>query len=126
MTMEQIGQRRGLRGQRWIDYFARRFRECLDGWPRFMGSRRSGGRLSSRSDPPWHRQPLIWRNMPSGAVSLSGGKGFGRPSITVAVCFEVRAPSDRLVSSAQSDHAMMWAVGSAFERANGDAANFLD
>src|ERR1700749_3870448 len=30
MTMEQIGQRRGLRGQRWIDYFARRFRECLD------------------------------------------------------------------------------------------------
>jgi hypothetical protein len=30
MTMEQVGQRRALRGQRWIDYFARRFRECLD------------------------------------------------------------------------------------------------
>lgn len=30
MTMEQIGQRRGLHGQRWNDYFARRFRECLD------------------------------------------------------------------------------------------------
>jgi hypothetical protein len=30
MTMEQIGKRRGLLGQRWIDYFARRFRECLD------------------------------------------------------------------------------------------------
>jgi hypothetical protein len=30
MTMEQVGQRRELRGQRWIDYFARRFRECLD------------------------------------------------------------------------------------------------
>ena len=30
LTMEQIGQRRGLRGQRWIDYFARRFKECLD------------------------------------------------------------------------------------------------
>lgn len=30
MTMEQIGQRRALHGQRWIDYFARRFRECLD------------------------------------------------------------------------------------------------
>jgi hypothetical protein len=30
LTMEQIGQRRGLRGQRWMDYFARRFRECLD------------------------------------------------------------------------------------------------
>ncbi len=29
MTMEQIGQRRGVRGQRWIDYFARRFRGCL-------------------------------------------------------------------------------------------------
>ena len=30
MTMEQIGQRRGLRTQRWNDYFARQFRECLD------------------------------------------------------------------------------------------------
>jgi hypothetical protein len=30
MTMEQISQRRGLRGQRWLDYFARRLRECLD------------------------------------------------------------------------------------------------
>jgi hypothetical protein len=29
-SMQQIGQRRGVRGQRWIDYFARRFRECLD------------------------------------------------------------------------------------------------
>jgi hypothetical protein len=30
MTMEQISQRRELRGQRWLDYFARRLRECLD------------------------------------------------------------------------------------------------
>jgi hypothetical protein len=30
MTMEQIRQRRGVRGQRWLDYFARRLRECLD------------------------------------------------------------------------------------------------
>ena len=30
MTMEQVGQRRGLLGQRWIDYFARRFKECVD------------------------------------------------------------------------------------------------
>src|SRR4051794_17625024 len=30
LTMEQIGQRRGLRTQRWRDYFARRFYECLD------------------------------------------------------------------------------------------------
>jgi hypothetical protein len=30
MTMEQTAQRRALRGQRWIDYFAKRFRECLD------------------------------------------------------------------------------------------------
>lgn len=30
LTMEQIGQRRGLRGQRWMDYFSRRLRECLD------------------------------------------------------------------------------------------------
>jgi hypothetical protein len=30
LTMEQIGMRRGLRGQRWKDYFSRRFQECLD------------------------------------------------------------------------------------------------
>jgi hypothetical protein len=30
LTMEQIGQRRGLHAQRWMDYLARRFRECLD------------------------------------------------------------------------------------------------
>lgn len=30
MTMEQVGQRRELRSQRWNDYFARRFKECLD------------------------------------------------------------------------------------------------
>ncbi len=30
MTMGQVGQRRGLRTQRWNDYFSRRFRECLD------------------------------------------------------------------------------------------------
>jgi hypothetical protein len=31
MTMEQIGQRRGLCSQRWKDYFSRRFQECLAG-----------------------------------------------------------------------------------------------
>ena len=30
MTMEQVGQRRCLTTQRWKDYFARRFCECLD------------------------------------------------------------------------------------------------
>ncbi|WP_204128643.1 hypothetical protein, partial [Pseudomonas ogarae] len=30
MNMEQVGQRRGLRTQRWQDYFARRLKECLD------------------------------------------------------------------------------------------------
>jgi hypothetical protein len=30
MTVQQIGQRRGLSSQRWIDYFARRLQECLD------------------------------------------------------------------------------------------------
>jgi hypothetical protein len=30
MTMDQVGQRRGLTTQRWRDYFARRFSECLD------------------------------------------------------------------------------------------------
>jgi hypothetical protein len=30
MTMEQVGAQRGLKTQRWKDYFARRFQECLD------------------------------------------------------------------------------------------------
>ena len=30
MTMEQISQQRGVSGQRWQDYLARRLRECLD------------------------------------------------------------------------------------------------
>ena len=30
LNMEQVGQRRGLSSQRWNDYFARRFKECLD------------------------------------------------------------------------------------------------
>jgi hypothetical protein len=30
LTMAQIGEKRGLRTQRWKDYFARRFCECLD------------------------------------------------------------------------------------------------
>jgi hypothetical protein len=30
LTMDQIGQSRAVRTQRWNDYFGRRFRECLD------------------------------------------------------------------------------------------------
>jgi hypothetical protein len=30
MTMDQVGQRRSLTTQRWRDYFARKFAECLD------------------------------------------------------------------------------------------------
>jgi hypothetical protein len=30
LSMEQVGLRRGLRTQRWKDYFSRRFCECLD------------------------------------------------------------------------------------------------
>ena len=30
LSTEQVGQRRGLRSQRWNDFFARRLQECLD------------------------------------------------------------------------------------------------
>lgn len=30
LNMEQVGERRGLSSQRWKEYFARRFQECLD------------------------------------------------------------------------------------------------
>lgn len=45
LTMEQIGQRRGLYSQRWKDYFSRRFQECLDRLALIYGfatERRSG------------------------------------------------------------------------------------
>ena len=48
LTMDEIGQRRAVRTQRWTDYFSRRFRECLDrlaliyGFATEQGTRRSG------------------------------------------------------------------------------------
>ena len=48
-TMEQVGQKRGLRGQRWKDYFARRFQECLDRLALIYGfATAKGARPSSR------------------------------------------------------------------------------
>ena len=47
MNLEQVGQRRGLSSQRWKDYFARRFQECLDRLASIYGfatQRGSGGR----------------------------------------------------------------------------------
>ncbi|WP_377829696.1 hypothetical protein ACFKHW_09245 [Bradyrhizobium lupini] len=50
LTMDEIGQRRAVRTQRWIDYFARRFRECLDrlaviyGFAAETGRQRAGQR----------------------------------------------------------------------------------
>ena len=37
MTMQQVGERRGVSTQRWKDYFARRFQECLDRLALFYG-----------------------------------------------------------------------------------------
>jgi hypothetical protein len=50
LTMEQIGQRRGLRGQRWKDYFARRFQECLDRLAQTYGFASPGG-VPHRASP---------------------------------------------------------------------------
>ena len=49
-TMEQVMARRGQRGQRWIDYFARRFRECLDRLALVYGfaSEKPAGQAASR------------------------------------------------------------------------------
>jgi len=46
MSMEQVGQRRGLSSQRWKDYFSRRFQECLDRLALIYGfaSKPGGGR----------------------------------------------------------------------------------
>jgi hypothetical protein len=47
LTMEKIAERRGLSGQRWMDYLSKRFRECLDRLALIYGfatPRRSGVR----------------------------------------------------------------------------------
>ena len=50
LTMDEIGQRRAVRTQRWNDYFSRRFRECLDrlaliyGFATETGTQRAGQR----------------------------------------------------------------------------------
>ncbi|CAL79018.1 conserved hypothetical protein [Bradyrhizobium sp. ORS 278] len=48
LTMEQVGQKRGLASQRWNDYFARRFKECLDRLAVVYGF--STGRVASHDD----------------------------------------------------------------------------
>jgi hypothetical protein len=35
--MQQVGERRGFTTQRWKDYLARRFQECLDRLAQFYG-----------------------------------------------------------------------------------------
>jgi hypothetical protein len=48
MTMEQVGQRRDLRSQRWNDYFSRRFRECLDRLAQIYGFAAAGRKHSNQ------------------------------------------------------------------------------
>ena len=52
LTMEQIGQRRGLRGQRWMDYFAKRFRECLDRLALIYGFSTSNEKAAGKNQRP--------------------------------------------------------------------------
>jgi hypothetical protein len=50
MTMDQVGQRRCLQSQRWKDYFARRFQECLDRLALLYG-------FATEKTPPPDRAP---------------------------------------------------------------------
>jgi hypothetical protein len=52
MTMEQIGQRRGLTTQRWKDYFSRRFQECLDRLALIYGFATKPGTGNARGNAP--------------------------------------------------------------------------
>lgn len=37
LTMERIAERRGLAGKSWVEYFGKRFRECLDSMAIYYG-----------------------------------------------------------------------------------------
>jgi hypothetical protein len=57
LTMEQVGQKRGLASQRWNDYFARRFKECLDRLALVYGF--STDRIARKYDRPARaRRPM--------------------------------------------------------------------
>ena len=49
LTMEQISQRRGVTGQRWIDYLSKRFRECLDRLALIYGFATEGSYIFDKS-----------------------------------------------------------------------------
>jgi hypothetical protein len=68
MTMAQVGQRRGLRGQRWKDYFARRFQECLDRLALIYGFA-----LAKRA--PSRRQARVTASEKAADITASGPPG---------------------------------------------------
>ncbi|MGY8683102.1 hypothetical protein Q2941_35810 [Bradyrhizobium sp. UFLA05-153] len=46
LTMEQVGERRAVRSQRWNDYFSKRLQECLDRLAQVYGFATDGGTKS--------------------------------------------------------------------------------
>jgi hypothetical protein len=62
LTMEQVGLRRGLRGQRWKDYFARRFQECLDRLAQTYGFASGNQGIRNRQT----KRPLAYDQRPPG------------------------------------------------------------
>jgi len=53
LTMDQVGEKRGLSTQRWSDYFARRLKECLDRLALIYGFATERG-TGQRHRPPHH------------------------------------------------------------------------
>ncbi|MGV7217124.1 hypothetical protein [Bradyrhizobium sp. UFLA05-112] len=49
LTMEQVGERRAVRSQRWNDYFSKRLQECLDRLAQVYGFATDGGATSPPS-----------------------------------------------------------------------------
>ncbi|MGY8666494.1 hypothetical protein Q3C01_29655 [Bradyrhizobium sp. UFLA05-109] len=49
LTMEQVGERRTVRSQRWNDYFSKRLQECLDRLAQVYGFATDGGETSPPS-----------------------------------------------------------------------------
>lgn len=71
LTMEQVGQRRAVRSQRWADYFSKRLQECLDRLALAYGFATDG----RRGDGPRRRQLMSSRREYREQRRSDGGAG---------------------------------------------------
>jgi hypothetical protein len=112
MTMDQVGQRRGLESQRWRDYFSRRLLECLDrlalvyGFANGTEDRHGPAHASCAFRSSLTRAVAVFRSMPSRTRSIDTASRM-RPSFTSKWIGSTAAGRVFLVKTASSTASRM-------------------